>query len=382
MSSSDAGAEMMTFLAPAVRCLAASLRFVKKPGRLEHDVDAEVAPSEVRGVALLHDLDRLAVDDEAVVVELDRARVRPEDRVVAQQVRQRGVVREVVDGDPLDVGVSRLCGAEHVTADAAEAVDSNAYGHTWYVLPRGFELAASAGEVLPTSLWEREIYSVSRAHARAALRRCAAPHARAVPALALRAVMPAPDDPQPETATSVRNVGVGRVAERVGRRRSGLRDRRPVPVRVAGHAASACSIPQPPSTSLRIERSKLAGLELSVQMSLRLRTAPTGARLQAWERIAGELAGRGIETDPVTLHGLGFALVLDDELQGRAGSSRPLTRLPAVAAGPGCPPGSRLGRRATPAERPRRGPASAGSRRARRRGRRARRRAPAAGGRR
>jgi hypothetical protein len=73
--------------------------------------------------------------------------------------------------------------------------------------------------------------------------------------------------------------------------------------------------PQPPSTSLSIERSKLAGLELSVQMSLRLRAAPTGARLQAWERIAGELAGRGIETDPVTLHGLGFALVADDELQ-------------------------------------------------------------------
>ena len=73
--------------------------------------------------------------------------------------------------------------------------------------------------------------------------------------------------------------------------------------------------PEPPSTSLRIERSKLAGLELSVQMSLRLRQAPTGARLQAWERIARELATRGIETDPVTLHGLGFALVLDDELK-------------------------------------------------------------------
>jgi len=73
--------------------------------------------------------------------------------------------------------------------------------------------------------------------------------------------------------------------------------------------------PQPASTSLRIERSKLAGLELSVQMSLRLRAAPSGARLQAWERIAGVLAGQGIEADPVTLHGLGFALVADDELQ-------------------------------------------------------------------
>jgi hypothetical protein len=73
--------------------------------------------------------------------------------------------------------------------------------------------------------------------------------------------------------------------------------------------------PQPASTSLRIERSKLAGLELSVQMSLRLRAAPSGARKEAWERIAGELAGQGIETDAVTLHALGFALVCDEELK-------------------------------------------------------------------
>lgn len=73
--------------------------------------------------------------------------------------------------------------------------------------------------------------------------------------------------------------------------------------------------PASPSTSLRIERSKLAALELSVQMSLRLRQAPTGARLEAWRRIADALRERGIETDPQTLHGLGFALVVDDELR-------------------------------------------------------------------
>jgi len=51
--------------------------------------------------------------------------------------------------------------------------------------------------------------------------------------------------------------------------------------------------PQPASTSVRIERTKLAALELSVQMSLRLRQPPTGARLEAWQRIASELAARG-----------------------------------------------------------------------------------------
>ncbi|HEY1540303.1 MAG TPA: hypothetical protein VGF63_12950 [Solirubrobacteraceae bacterium] len=73
--------------------------------------------------------------------------------------------------------------------------------------------------------------------------------------------------------------------------------------------------PREVSTSLRIDRSKLAGLELSVQMSLRLRAAPSGVRLEAWQRIAAELAARGIETDPETLHGLGFALVPDEEIK-------------------------------------------------------------------
>ena len=73
--------------------------------------------------------------------------------------------------------------------------------------------------------------------------------------------------------------------------------------------------PQPASTSVRCERVKLAALELSVQMSLRLRQAPTGARLEAWQRICDELAARGIETDPATLHHSTFRFVPDAELR-------------------------------------------------------------------
>ena len=73
--------------------------------------------------------------------------------------------------------------------------------------------------------------------------------------------------------------------------------------------------PQPASTSVRCERSKLAALELSVQMSLRLRQAPTGARLQAWQRICDELAARGIPAEPATLHSSTFRLVPDEELR-------------------------------------------------------------------
>jgi hypothetical protein len=73
--------------------------------------------------------------------------------------------------------------------------------------------------------------------------------------------------------------------------------------------------PQPPSTMVRVERSKLAAVELSVQMSLRLRQAPTGPRLEAWQRIATELAGRGIEAQPEDLHRMRFEFAPDDELR-------------------------------------------------------------------
>ncbi|MEA2156154.1 MAG: hypothetical protein QOE11_2294 [Solirubrobacteraceae bacterium] len=73
--------------------------------------------------------------------------------------------------------------------------------------------------------------------------------------------------------------------------------------------------PQPVSASVRVERSKLAAVELSVQMSLRLRQAPTGPRLEAWQRIAAELAARGIEAEPADLHAMSFKFVPDDELR-------------------------------------------------------------------
>ena len=51
------------------------------------------------------------------------------DGVVLQQVGEGLGVGEVVDGDDLDVRTLLEGGAEEVTADAAEAVDTNAGGH-------------------------------------------------------------------------------------------------------------------------------------------------------------------------------------------------------------------------------------------------------------
>ena len=73
--------------------------------------------------------------------------------------------------------------------------------------------------------------------------------------------------------------------------------------------------PQPASLSVRCERSKLAALELSVLMSMRLSRPPSGARLEAWQRVCEALRARGIETDPPTLHALKFSLTPDGELR-------------------------------------------------------------------
>lgn len=73
--------------------------------------------------------------------------------------------------------------------------------------------------------------------------------------------------------------------------------------------------PQPVSLSVRCARDKLAALELSVLMSMRLSRPPTGARLEAWQRVCDVLAERGIETDPATLHAQKFSLAPDGELR-------------------------------------------------------------------
>ena len=53
---------MMTFLAPAVEVLARPVGVGEEAGRLDDDVDAQVAPGQLRRVALGEHLDRLAAD--------------------------------------------------------------------------------------------------------------------------------------------------------------------------------------------------------------------------------------------------------------------------------------------------------------------------------
>ena len=141
MSSSLAGAEMMTFLAPASRWPFALARGGEDAGGLDDDVDAQIAPGQ-RGRTFL-DLERLdlgaADDDRVVAFEADLLGIAAQDRVELQQVRQAGVVGEVVDRDDLDVGALALGllrreGPVEVASDSAEAVNAYPDGHLLLLL--------------------------------------------------------------------------------------------------------------------------------------------------------------------------------------------------------------------------------------------------------
>ena len=69
MSSPFAGAEMITFFAPPAMWPCAFVRVGEAARRLEHDVDAEVLPRQLRRILLGEHLDLVAVDG-------DRARRR------------------------------------------------------------------------------------------------------------------------------------------------------------------------------------------------------------------------------------------------------------------------------------------------------------------
>ena len=116
---------MTTFFAPASRCFCAPSRFGEEARRLEHDVDAEVAPGQRCRVALGQHLQLVAAGADHAVADLDLAGERAEHRVVLEQVRHRLRVAEVVDRDDLEVRAPLAAGTEEVAPDAPEPVDAN-----------------------------------------------------------------------------------------------------------------------------------------------------------------------------------------------------------------------------------------------------------------
>src|SRR5690606_32032724 len=77
-------------------------------GRLDDHVDAQVTPGDLRRVAVLDDLEDVAVDVDAAVDLLDGARVGAGDRVPLEQQGHLVERTQVVDGDEVDVGAPGL----------------------------------------------------------------------------------------------------------------------------------------------------------------------------------------------------------------------------------------------------------------------------------
>src|SRR5262249_42131116 len=92
---------------------------------LEHQLDAELFPRKLRGVALGEDLDRAPGDGEPLLVRTHLVRERAVHGVVLQKVRERGRAGDVVHRDEFETALLEA-GTEHHAPDAAESIDAHA----------------------------------------------------------------------------------------------------------------------------------------------------------------------------------------------------------------------------------------------------------------
>ena len=118
----------------------------ERAGALEHILDTQLAPGQELRVAVVEQRNALAIDDQGRVLAalaIDRAVKAAVHGIVLHSIRQLlGRLIRRVDGDDLDiVGADR--GAEHQTADAAEAIDAN-FNHALFLLLYLLRTARSA----------------------------------------------------------------------------------------------------------------------------------------------------------------------------------------------------------------------------------------------
>ena len=107
---------------------------------LEHQIDAELLPRELGGIALRDHTHRLPVEADAVLLRPHVAAERAVHRVVLEEMRERLRVGDVVHGDELEPALVEA-GAQDVSADAPETIDASTdRRHGWSLLcagPRG-----------------------------------------------------------------------------------------------------------------------------------------------------------------------------------------------------------------------------------------------------
>ena len=104
----------------------------EEPGGLDDDVGTQFTPVDVLRIALSQSNDALATNGDGLVVVGYLGVEVAQNGVPFEQVGESLIVSKVIDCNDLKIGALLQSGAEEVTADAAEAVDSDASGH--YVL--------------------------------------------------------------------------------------------------------------------------------------------------------------------------------------------------------------------------------------------------------
>ncbi|MCY1371374.1 hypothetical protein D9M69_585140 [compost metagenome] len=110
----------------------------EQAGGFDDDVCADLVPLQVRGIAFLREADLLAVDHQRVAFDADVTLEAAVHAVVLQHVGQVVGLQQVVDRHDLDVAEVLDGAAQHVAADAAEAVDADLDGHVSSLL-EGFK---------------------------------------------------------------------------------------------------------------------------------------------------------------------------------------------------------------------------------------------------
>ena len=94
---------MMTFFTGPRRCFLASFGVGEAAGRFDDDLRAHRLPGKLGGILFGENLDRLAVDGDAVGAGGDLVGQIAENGIVLQQVRQGFGIGEIVDRDEFDI---------------------------------------------------------------------------------------------------------------------------------------------------------------------------------------------------------------------------------------------------------------------------------------
>ena len=103
----------------------------EKSGALEHDVDTEFAPGQLRGITVGENANPVTVDDHGIALDRHSAAEATMRSVELRQMRIGLGIAEIVDRNDLQVMLlaTFIVGTQDVAADAAIAIDGNAKGH-------------------------------------------------------------------------------------------------------------------------------------------------------------------------------------------------------------------------------------------------------------